>query len=455
MKNEKVIELKYDGGKIAFDTDMLTKHTLLVGSTGCGKTTTLNVMLKGLINFKASNQKEKMGLLIFDFKDDNTIAKVRKWAKECGRENDVIDYSLNSGYYFDPLRNLRSPYMINQYMEILWEISPMKSMVDNYWENAARKRLRGVLTTLFLLHDGKLTFEQFTAGINSFLGSGCKTWIDELKKRYNNLAESKADGVDRYKWLVKLCYEQLKEWHNLHPMTRGCEASVLSNISEAISAMDVADYLMATKDKKSLEVSDVLKDGKIVVFSISSTTNRTLATIIGKFLKSEFYTKVQERASDDSNERLVAIVMDEWQLSATKGEGISSDIVNMQTIRSKRGMVIAATQGFSGLEAILGESETMMALTNFNNVFLFRTNEGDRFGLFNIDETRFSFDTPIPNLATGMAYVKTADGFISDTALEIKRLYVKLTLREERKPPEFKLFPLPKSKTRPKADVLN
>lgn len=67
--------------------------------------------------------------------------------------------------------------------------------------------------------------------------------------------------------------------------------------------------------------------------------------------------------------------MDEFPLVATDGENISGDGFNMQTIRSKRGFVIAATQGLVGLDLSIGEQARRRLMTNFNNVFVFKSNE--------------------------------------------------------------------------------
>lgn len=92
MKNKIVSTIKTSAGKLQLSEDAFCKHTIFIGSTGSGKTTSLNVLLRDIIGYNAEDETQKVGLLVFDLKGDNTLFKIRKWAKECAREDDVIDY---------------------------------------------------------------------------------------------------------------------------------------------------------------------------------------------------------------------------------------------------------------------------------------------------------------------------------------------------------------------------
>lgn len=133
--------------------------------------------------------------------------------------------------------------------------------------------------------------------------------------------------------------------------------------------------------------------------------------------------------------------MDEFPLVATDGENISGDGFNMQTIRSKRGFVIAATQGLVGLDLSIGEQARRRLMTNFNNVFVFKSNEREVIELvedlnfcepqsgkigFGSDSQSCNRHEPITlaNAPTGYAAIKLANGFQSNGLVEIERLYV-------------------------------
>ena len=172
--------------------------------------------------------------------------------------------------------------------------------------------------------------------------------------------------------------------------------------------------------------------------SFDGISNRHSASAICKLLKSDVYGSIQARKNPS---RPAGIVMDEFPLVATDGENISGDGFNMQTIRSKRGFVIAATQGLVRVDLAIGESARRRLMTNFNNVFVFKSNEREVLELvedlnfcepphgkigFGSDSQSCNRHEPITlaNAPTGYAAIKLADSFQSNGLVEIERLYV-------------------------------
>ncbi len=166
MKNKIVSTIKTSAGELKLSEDALCKHTIFIGSTGSGKTTSLNVLLRDIIGYNANDETQKVGLLIFDLKGDNTLFKIRKWAEECGRGEDVIDYCADSKFYFDPLGGLNSFRKIPEYVERLYNIFPFQSS-EVYWEQSLRKRFKTVLTYCLFRH-GKITFKLFLEELREF-----------------------------------------------------------------------------------------------------------------------------------------------------------------------------------------------------------------------------------------------------------------------------------------------
>jgi hypothetical protein len=194
--------------------------------------------------------------------------------------------------------------------------------------------------------------------------------------------------------------------------------------------------------KKVLDIGSAMESGKIVVVTVPSTTNRLLAETLAKLLKSEFYSYLQNRKVEfEDNSRLLGLIMDEFQLCATAGDNIASDSSNMQTIRSKKGFIVAATQGLIGLDCSIGIQGRRMLLVNFNNFFMFKSNENEvaqmcqsmiyapkktrEIGfLADIsDEKENYISENIESIPTGYAYVKLANGYQSKGAVKMKRLF--------------------------------
>jgi hypothetical protein len=95
---------------LALSADDLSRHVLGLGATGCGKKTGLiNPLLKQVIARHAGEGNRKAGLLILDPKDDDMQDKVRAYAREAGRLEDVftLSHSGDSHYgYFSGIQKL-------------------------------------------------------------------------------------------------------------------------------------------------------------------------------------------------------------------------------------------------------------------------------------------------------------------------------------------------------------
>ena len=103
MKDDIVARIGFKGGVVEISEDVLCKHAIFIGSTGSGKTTSCNVLLRDLIRYKADDKERKIALIVFDFKGDGTLGKIRTWANECSRDTDVLDFSPVGKFYYDLL----------------------------------------------------------------------------------------------------------------------------------------------------------------------------------------------------------------------------------------------------------------------------------------------------------------------------------------------------------------
>lgn len=445
MKNKIVSTIKTSAGELELSEDALCKHTIFIGSTGSGKTTSLNVLLRDIIGYNAEDETQKVGLLVFDLKGDNTLFKIRKWAKEYGREDDVIDYCADSQFYFDPLGGLDSFRKIPEYVDRLYNIFPFQSS-EVYWEQSLRKRFKTVLTYCLFRH-GKTTFKLFLEELREFTtaDSSNSNWRDVMDsvEMVLRALEKKSKGTDAESYeilreLLENTRAGVNEWQRLDPRTKSNELSTMTNLVSNFGNPITNGHIFEGKNKACLDVGELVCSGNIVVASFDGISNRQSASAICKLLKIDVYGHIQARQNPS---RLAGIVMDEFPLVASDGENISGDGFNMQTIRSKQGFVIAATQGLVGLDLALGESARRRLMTNFNNVFVFKSNEREVLELvddlnfceptkgkigFGSDSQSYKKREPITlsNAPTGYAAIKLADGFQSNGLVEIERIYV-------------------------------
>ena len=155
--------------------------------------------------------------------------------------------------------------------------------------------------------------------------------------------KSKGISIESYEVLRELLEDtraSVNEWQRLDPRTKSNELSTMSNLISSFGNPITNGHIFEGKNKTCLDVGELVSSGKIVVASFDGISNRQSASAICKLLESDVYGHIQARKNPS---RLAGIVMDEFPLVATDGENISGDGFNMQTIRSKRGFVIAAT----------------------------------------------------------------------------------------------------------------
>ena len=243
-----------------------------------------------------------------------------------------------------------------------------------------------------------------------------------------------AESYEILRELLESTRAGVNEWQRLDPRTKSNELSTMTNLVSNFGNPITNGHIFEGKSKTRLDVGELVCSGKIVVASFDGIANRQSATAICKLLKSDVYGYIQTRQNPS---RLAGIVMDEFPLVATDGENISGDGFNMQTIRSKRGFVIAATQGLIGIDLSIGESARRRLMTNFNNVFVFKSNEREVLEL--VEDLNFCEPTKgkigfgsnaiceryepitLANAPAGYAAIKLADGFQSNGSLSMRR----------------------------------
>jgi ABC-type molybdenum transport system ATPase subunit/photorepair protein PhrA len=76
-------------------------HVFVAGASGAGKSTLLRTIMRRLINSNATDAAQKVGLVVLDFKGDETVEFIRSAAAAVGRAADVRVLSLDSAAGYD------------------------------------------------------------------------------------------------------------------------------------------------------------------------------------------------------------------------------------------------------------------------------------------------------------------------------------------------------------------
>ena len=400
---------------------------------GSGKTTSCNVLLRDLIRYKADDKERKIALIVFDFKGDGTLGKIRTWANECGRGSDILDFSPDGKFYYDPLCGFDSLKKLSQFVEGILEVVPEDG--ERYWQHALRKRITCVLEYVLFKYETPC-FENFLNEIFNFL-SRTNELLYEIGKFElaieDILSKTREHRIEyeNLKRRLERLKELLLEWQNLDSRTKSNETSTISNLLSAFTTPSVEGLL--TKRKHRLDLDRLIEGGKIAVVSFPACVDGFSAAVVAKLLKGGYYRAIQKRKGFN---RLAGIIMDEYPLVASCGR--FGDGVNLQTIRSKGGFVVAATQGLVSLDMAVGRANREQLMLNFNNRFIFHSEERevkalvDEMDLFSSGSSVGFFPNGLESVSlnveefpTGYAVVKLANGFKTKSPVQLERLFIK------------------------------
>ena len=122
------------GRVLELSPDDLTRHVIAFGSTGSGKTAALiNPVLRQLLAWRANEPGLRPGLLVLDPKGDDSAAKVREFAREAGREWDMVVLSAGGNAWFDLLGGLERLDRIEFYASRLLAGTRISAKKTSYW----------------------------------------------------------------------------------------------------------------------------------------------------------------------------------------------------------------------------------------------------------------------------------------------------------------------------------
>jgi len=364
------------GAQIELNGEDLTRNVLLTGSIGSGKTVTLNALLSQLIAHRAGDPEHKLGLLVYDFKQDDTVAKVRAWAQEAGREADLRVLSAESPWRLSLFGDLRQQSDVETLVEELLVAAPREDINNPYWEQARRKRLSTALGILRLGTSGQISDADGLSFIRDLYLNGADSSALPQVVRFNQrIAQLPANLPVRHRLYLESLQSSMREWERLDPRTRSNEVSTLSNALQPLLNPSAQPYLHATGES-AVDLADIVDKGQIVVVSLPAMTAPKLAGTIGRLVKARFYRAVQTRKLGYRDPgRIVGCVADEFPMVVTGGEGRFSDVTQLQSMRSMRCFLLAASQGVDALVRQIGEGEVSALLANINTHFLFKTHE--------------------------------------------------------------------------------
>lgn len=323
---------------------------------------------KQLISFCCNNKNKKLGMLILDVKG-NYYQKVLEFAKEFGREDDVIVIELDGQFFYNPLHkpNLKPSILANRLKTILMLFS--KNNSESYWLDKAEQVLAEAIKLCRLYNNGYVTFKELHNIIidtNYYLQK-----VDLLREKFIQNTFSKSEIYDL---LSSLTFFQ-KEFLNLDSRTQSILKSEITRITNCF----ISDYSVLKtfnpekQDLNFLGFEDVLENGKIVVLNMNISEYTNLSKTIAAYLKLDFQTEVMTRLAKhtDNNFRSVCFISDEYSEYCTE-----TDANFFSQSREAKCINIVATQSYTSLLNTLHEHSTLnVIIQNLINKLWFRNDD--------------------------------------------------------------------------------
>jgi hypothetical protein len=212
------------GSVLNIGASELVRHILGVGSTGSGKTTALvNPILQQVIAYGSGERR--MGLLILDGKGDETVDKVMQFARETGRENDVLVLGGDSDCRYDFFEGLSRLDQVDEYTGRLLSGSRSMGVENAYWTEA-RVGLVNTALTILLASESKVTFEAWSEFGRAWWFGGDYALVNSRVDFVTKLLDlGKLDA--RTQRRLELAVLEVKNWQNLDNRTREIQRSTL------------------------------------------------------------------------------------------------------------------------------------------------------------------------------------------------------------------------------------
>ena len=347
----------------------LYQNILITGTIGTGKTSSaMYPFTKQLIEYCSTDNSNKIGMLILDVKG-TYHAKVSEFAKNCGRNDDLIIISLNGKYKYNPLHkpNLKPSIIANRLKTILLLFSPNNS--ESYWLDKVEQILTECIKLCRLYNCGYVTFEEIhkLISIENY-------YAEKIEYLRNMFLKNEFSNEDIYNLISSLNFFQ-KEFCSLDQRTLSILKSEITRITNIfISDYEIYKTFNPIKEELNfLGFEDLINSGKIVVLNMNISEYKALSKIIATYLKLDFQTDVMARLSNNfkNSSRSVAFISDEYHEYCT-----SSDSEFYAQSREAKCINIVATQSYTSLlNSINNKYAVEVIIQNLVNKIWFRTDD--------------------------------------------------------------------------------
>jgi hypothetical protein len=361
-----------------------SEGTLILGAPGAGKSTTVGRQYaKGFLSVPT------MGGLVMVAKAEEVNAWIQ-YAKECGREKDLIIFNAESGHCFDPMhyewtRPGRGAGDLESVLDFFSTLTSIgKKEVghghDPFWENGATALQRNVIKMLDLAGE-PISIVNIDRAIKSLPTepgqhelaewqehSYAASLIQKIRTRKDKLTKEQWDDLDN---VAEFAFDK---WPGMDPRPRSSLEMTWGGLSDKFR-FDPLNRLFSA-GRCTFTPEDTTHRNKIVIcdfplLEYGKETGRTINIILKLIFQRAW---LRRKLSESPNP--VFLYQDEFQYFITRFDNFFQ-----QTCRGSRASVVCLTQNILNLSEELGEpqpgSKTKSFCGNLGTKIALQQNEPD------------------------------------------------------------------------------
>jgi hypothetical protein len=358
--------------------------TLVLGAPGSGKSTTVGRQYaKGFLSIPT------MGGLVMVAKAEE-VDIWKRYARECGREEDLIIFNAESGHSFDPMhyewtragRGAGDLESVLDFFSTLTSIGKQETGHghDPFWENGATALRRNVIKMIDLAGD-PVSITNIDRAIKSLPAEpGQHETAEWQAKSYAagliKAIEHRRETLNKEQWedLDNVAEFAFDKWPAMDPRTRGSLEMVWSGLADKFR-FDPLNRLFCS-GKCTFTPEDTTHRNKIVIcdfplLEYGKETGRTINIILKLIFQRAW---LRRKLSESPNPCF--LYQDEFQYFVSKFDNLFQ-----QTCRGSRVSVVCLTQNILNIAEELGEerpgSKTKSFCGNLGTKIALQQNEPD------------------------------------------------------------------------------
>lgn len=344
------------GHRVEICESTLLQHVLVIGSTGCGKSSQLVDATRQLI--EKPDATGQIGLLILDAKEE-LVGQIRDSVVRAGRQDDLLLFGPGGTHGLELFGDLHSLEDVDRITRRMLLGSEMLGGDNAYWWHATKSMISAALTLIVESHT-PVTFGSIVEFMRRwFLSPTTPTSVTDIVRRI--------DSCNRHP-LLEIALDQIELWEHLDPRTRSnLQSCLLTAIRPLLSP--AATRCFGRGRGQTFSSARAATSGAICVVSVNAMREPDLAQFAFRLAKESFFEAVQARSAEPY--RLCGLIADELPLVVSP-----EDAEQLATVRSRRCFVLAATQDLGALKEKLRRGCGSI-LHNFNTIIYMRTREAE------------------------------------------------------------------------------